>query len=271
VRRYPSVVFVSFVLLFLQPGVGQQTTQQTTPPSPAASSQPQRDPQAITFLAQSLAAMASTTPSDSSATGTVTVVEGSTTQSGTIQVLTRGTDQSSEQITLPQLSYTLTYSQGLADETINSATSSIPLERAVTSQSVCFPFPLLAAALANLDESIRYVGLETLGLQSLQHIHIQNTFASQPNLQQLAELATFDVWLDASTSLPQRISFVRRNGSGASPRIPIDAYFSSFKTTSGVTYPTKINLSLNGTLWAAITIDSILFNTGLTDSNFPVH
>jgi len=214
--------------------------------------------------------MGGTVPTDSVATGSVTVVAGSQTSTGTIRILTRGTNQSSEQITLPQSTYSVTYSGGLADETINSATASIPLERTVTSQSVCFPLPFLAAALANSDESIQYVALETVGQQSLQHIRIQNTFASQPNFQQFASLATFDVWLDANTSLPQRISFVRRNGGGSAPRIPIDAYFSNYKTTAGAAYPSQINISLNGTPWATITITSVAFNTGLTDSSFSI-
>ncbi len=144
------------------------------------------------------------------------------------------------------------------------------IERAVNSQSVCFPLPFLAAALSNSDESIQYVALETLGQQSLQHVRIQNTFASQPNFQQFADFAKFDVWLDANTSLPQRISFIRRDGGGAAPRIPLDANFSSYKTTSSVAYPTQINLSLNGTPWTTITISSVAFNTGLTDASFSV-
>jgi hypothetical protein len=255
--RVSTIVAALFLLFF------QSSSQQAVAPV-------SRDPQALALLQRSVQVMGGAAPSDSVATGSVTIVAGSQTSTGTIRILTRGTNQSSEQITLPQSTYSVTYSQGLADETINSATTSISTERTVTSQSVCFPLPFLAAALANPDESIQYVALETVGQQSLQHLRIRNTFASQPDFQQFAGFATFDLWLDASTSLPQRISFVRRNGSGATPRIPLDAYFSSYKTTSGVAYPTQINLSLNGTPWTAITITSVAFNTGLADSNFSV-
>src|SRR5260370_246093 len=214
-------IAVSLVFLF-----SQSSTQSI--PSPVA-----RDPQAVALLQSSLRAMGGSPPADSVAIGTVTIVAGSQTSTGTIRILTHGTNQSSEQITLPQSTHSVTYSAGLADETINSATTSLPLERAVTSQSVCFPFPFLAAALANADASIQFIAQETLGQQSLQHIRIQNTFASQPNLQQFAELATFDCWIDAKTSLPQRISFVRRDASGAAPRIPVDAFFAAYQTTSG--------------------------------------
>jgi len=230
----------------------------------------QRDPQAVALLQGSLKTMGGAVPADSAATGSITIVAGSQTSTGTVRILSRGTDQSSEQITLPQSTNTLTYSRGLASETLDATAKSLSLERTATSQSVCFPLPFLAAALANADESVQYVALETLGQQSLQHLRIQNTFASQPNFQQFAGFATFDVWLDANTSLPQRISFIRRNGGGSTPSIPMDAYFSNYKTTSGLAYPTQINLSLNGTPWTTITITSVAFNTGLTDSNFSV-
>ena len=242
-------------------------SQSSTPSIPATAG---RDPKAVALLQSSVRAMGGSPPTDSVAAGAVTIVAGSQTSSGSIRILTRGANQSSEEITLPQSTYSVTYSQGFASETINSVTKSMPLERAVTTQSICFPLPFLAAALANPDESIQYLALETVGQQSLQHLRIQNTFASQPDFQQLADFATFDLWLDANTGLPQRISFVRRNGSGETPRIPLDAYFSSYKTTSGVAYPAQINLSLNGTPWTTITISSVAFNTGLTDSNFSV-
>jgi hypothetical protein len=236
----------------------------------AASPIVQRDAQALSLLQASVAAMGGTVPTDSVATGSVTIVVGSQTSTGTIRILTRGSNQSSEQITLPQSTYSVTYSGGLADETTNSATTSLPTERTVTSQSVCFPLPFHAAALANADDSIQYVALETVGQESLQHIRIQNTFTSQPIFQQFAALATFDVWLDAATALPQRISYVRRDASGAAPRIPVDVYFAAYQTTSGIAYPSQIKVSFNGTPWTTITINSVAFNTGLTDSSFSV-
>jgi len=229
-----------------------------------------RDPQAVTLLQGSVRAMGGTVPADSAATGNVTIVAGSLTSSGTIQILTRGTNQTSEQITLPQSTVTVIYSGGLANQTNNSVVTSLSVQRAATSQSVYFPLPFLSGALANSDMSVQYVALETLNQSSVQHIQLQNTYASPTNLQQFASFAVFDVWLDAVTSLPQRVSYTRRDASGASPGISVDTYFAAYKTISGVAYPSQINVSYNGTPWATITISSVSFNTGLTDSNFPI-
>lgn len=257
--RLARFAFLVVFALFAQIAVAQQTTTSV-----------QRDPQATALLQAAVNVMGGTVPKDSVAAGSIIIVAGSQTSTGSIQILTRGTNQSSEQITLPQSTTTITYSGGLADQTINSVTTGLSLERAATSQSVLFPLPFLAAALANSDVSVQYIALETLNQSSVQHILLQNSFASQPQLQQFAELAVFDVWLDANTALPQRISYVRRDASGAAPRIPLDTYFTAYQTISGVAYPSQINISFNGTPWATINISSVSLNTGLTDSNFPI-
>jgi hypothetical protein len=258
-RRAGIALLVSLVFLTSSPVVSQQT-----------STSAQRDSKAVALLQQSVLAMGGTVPTDSVATGSVTIVAGSLTSNGTIRILTRGTSQSSEQILLPESSTTVTYSGGFANQTVDSTTTGLSLERAATSQSVCFPLQFLAAALANPDVSIQYIGAETLNQSSVQHIRLQNSFASQPNLQPLANFAVFDVWLDANTTIPARISFIRREARGAAPRLPVDAYFISYQTISGFAYPSQINVSFNGTPWASFTISSVSFNTGLTDSSFSV-
>lgn len=61
------------------------------PPAPT-------DTQALAILKQSLASFGSL-PSDSTALGSVSLVAGSDAQIGSIQIQTRGTDQSLEQLT----------------------------------------------------------------------------------------------------------------------------------------------------------------------------
>src|SRR5207244_9922593 len=53
---------------------------------------------ALAVLQGAFAAMGGSVPSDSTANGTVTTVAGSQTESGSVIILTRGTDQTSEQI-----------------------------------------------------------------------------------------------------------------------------------------------------------------------------
>ncbi|SRR6266403_781741 len=82
---------LSFLLIFIPSP--RLNSQQST------SAQP-RDPQAIALLQSSVRAMGGSVPSDSVATGSVVVVAGSLTTSGTVRILTRGTDQTLEQLSL---------------------------------------------------------------------------------------------------------------------------------------------------------------------------
>src|SRR5262249_10333729 len=165
----------------------------------------QRDPQAVALLQGAVHAMGATTPSDSMATGIVTSVAGSATSTGSVRILTRGTSQTLEQIALPKSTTTLTYSGGLAGQTVKSVTTNLPLELAASSQSVFFPLPFFAGPLANPDVSIQYVGLETLNQESVQHIRLQNSFASLPKLQSLTDCPTTDLHLDDTSNVPLQL------------------------------------------------------------------
>lgn len=230
----------------------------------------QRDPTAIALVQTSIAAMATNAPSDSSATGTIVVVEGSTTQSGTISIQTLGTGETSETINLSSGQRAVIYSNGDAKE-INGAQSVNPvLELMVTDQCADFPLPLLLGALNSTDEAFQYVGLETLNGAPVQHIKFWNTFSSKPRLQNLATLSARDVWLDATSSLPVKIAYTRQAGEGAVPSVRMEISFSNYTNVNGVQYPFQINKFFNGTPWQSITIQSVSFNTGLTNSQFPV-
>jgi hypothetical protein len=262
-RSSLSALLFAFVLAALS-----ATAQQSS--SPPAQAAPQRDPQAIALLQQTIATMATTAPTDSSASGSVTVVEGSTTLNGSIQILTLGTTQTAETLTLPDGQRAVVYSNGDAKEVTGSQSVNPPLQLIVTDQCPDFPLPLVLSALNNSDESFQYVGTETLNGGPAQHVRVWNTFASKPPLQGLASFSTTDFWLDPSSGLPLKIAYSRRAGGGAVPAIPVAVSFSNYTNVNGVLYPFQINKSFNGTPWQTITIQSVSFNTGLTAAQFQV-
>ena len=253
---YPAVL-LSFVLTF--PAFPQQTATVV-----------RRDLQAVAILQQSIAAMAQNVPSDSSATGTVTIVEGSSTDSGTTQILTRGADQTAETITLGSGQRAVIYSNGDAKEISGNQSTNPPLEIIVIDQCPDFPLPLVVSLLNNADEELRYIGQEVLDRASVQHIQVSNSFASRPRLKKLAPFSVRDIWFDAKSGLPQKVAYSRRWGGGATPAIPIEVFFSNYTNVAGILYPFQINKSGNGTPWQTITIQRVAFNTGLADAQFQV-
>ena len=229
-----------------------------------------RDPQALTVVQQSIAAMAQVFPSDSTAQGTVQVVVGPDTTTGTVRILTKGTAESSIQMVTGSSTDTVVYSNNQANESVGTALNTFSLERTQVTQSAEFPLPLIAGLVNNPDVAFQYIGLETLNGQSTNHIRATDTYASQPPLQSLAQYSTRDIWFNTASGLPVRISCVRRDADGASPGIAVDVFFSNYQSFQGVLYPTNIQESLNGTPWATITIQTVSFNSGLSDTSFPI-
>jgi hypothetical protein len=240
----------------------QSSTQQTV-------SAVQRDPQAVALLQASVRAMGGTVPTDSIATGDIVTVAGSLTSTGTIRILTRGTDQSYDEIQTPSV-FALVYSRGRASSIIGGTLSELPIDLGVTTQSTDFPLPMFAGVLANSDTAFKYIGLETLNGNSVQHIQFWNTFASIPDLQSLASSSLRDVWVNTSSGLPVRVSFKRRSANAPSQSTSIDVSLSEYRNINGVLYPFSIQVALNGTPWATITIQNVTLNNGLDDTNFPV-
>jgi hypothetical protein len=261
-RSARFVIFFVFVVAVIS-----ATAQQPVAP---ITQTPQRDAQAITILQQAVASMANTAPADSSATGTVTVVEGSTTQTGSIQILTLGASQTAETITLPDGQRVVIYSNGTAKEVNGSQSISPPMELILTDQCADFPLPLILSTLNNSDEAFQYVGAETIDGGTSQHVRLWNTFASRPGLQGLATFSTMDFWFDPASGLPLKIAYARRVGGGTIPAFPVEISFLNYTKVNGVLYPFQINKSFNGMPWETITIQNVTFNAGLTAAQFSV-
>jgi hypothetical protein len=208
-------------------------------------------------------------PADSTASGSITMIDGSSDNSGTIDITTRGTDQTSELITVSNGVSKATYSRGSASDTQHLSTKShFSLELAATTQSAVFVLPLLTNVLSSSDFSVEYIDLEDINGRDSHHIRVKNTYASQPDLTYLSEFTTRDIWIDATTYLPIKMSYESRDGGGAAPRTSIDVLYSDYKSVNGVLYPFTIEKYRNGTRWTVVSISKVLFNSGLADSSF---
>ena len=259
-RPSPTVLTLCLTLLLCAPLAAQQ---------PAAAT-PQRDPQAVALVQKAVVAMGGVSPSDSTATGTVTIVAGSKTSTGTIRVLTRGTNQTSEQITADAETSSVTFSDGLAATDIGAGAAQLPLEATYTRQSAIFPLPMLAGMLGNPDTAYQYLGSDSVGAEQAQHVRVWDTFASTPYLLTISEYTTFDFWFDASSGLPIKAVFHQQDAGGSAPKLLFELQYLNYESIGGLKYPSSILKSVNGTPWITITVQNVQLQTGLTDSNFPV-
>ncbi|MGC1684930.1 MAG: hypothetical protein WA734_04870, partial [Candidatus Acidiferrales bacterium] len=229
-----------------------------------------RNPTAVSLLQQSISAMGSPLPSDSVANGTAVLTAGSLTESGTVRILTLGTSQTLEQLVTPHVNRSVIFSNFQANVVTAGSVMTLPLEVVSTSQSVSFPLPFIAGVLSNSDIAIQYIGLETLNGSSVQHVQIQDTFASQPNLQGLSALTLRDIWLDATSSLPVRIAWSSQVTEGPNVGISAATTFSNYQSFGTARYPTSLIEYVGGEPLITVTIQSVAFSTGLTGSSFPI-
>jgi hypothetical protein len=258
--------FPAMLLLVVCTATPAATLAQAT--NSSSSITPTVDSQSLTILQASLRAMGGSVPSDSAAAGAVTTVAGGQTDHGTIRILTEGSGETSVEMAMPDATRTTVYANGQASESVGGVLTPLPLELAVTSKAPEFPVPFIAALLSDSDASLQYVGLESSEGQSVYHIRVWDSFASRPDLQPLASFSTHDIWIDTTSGLPQRIGYVRRPAHGAVAGVRVDIWYSAYKQIGGVSYPMTIEESLNGTPWATITIQSVSFDTGLSDRDF---
>lgn len=252
--------FVLLSLLFVGDLSAQQTLQQVAP----------RDPQAIAILQKSVSVMGGVVPADSVATGTVEIIAGSSFEKGTVRILTRGRDQSVEQIQTPEGLRAEVFSRGLGSEKQGAVGVERSLEWAATSRSFVFPLPLIADDLNSVDTAYQYLGLETLNGLAVHHVRTWRAFASKPKLKHLEEFTVRDLWLDTASGLPLKFACVRRAARGAEPGFPLEVFYSDYRNVGGLLYPHRIEKHLNGTPWTTILIQTVAFNIGLADAEFSV-
>jgi hypothetical protein len=230
-----------------------------------------RDIQAIAIMNTAINAMGGSMPANSVAEGTIAITEGSTIEQGSITIMTRGSDQSAEHIRLSKEMRSVIYSRGEANETARGVTRPVSLELAGISHSADFPFPVLMNALANPDYALEYIALETMYGRPAHHIRFWNTYGSSEKMRQhLSEFSRKDLWFDAMTGLPGKLTYERRESHGAVAGTRMEIIYSDWIRTGGTQYPYRIEKLWNGVPWAVITIQSVRFQTVLSDLDFPV-
>jgi hypothetical protein len=227
---------------------------------------PQRDGHAITLATQAYHALGGTLPTDTKIRGTYSRVIGSTQDSGTIEVLTRGLNQTSTKITNSEGTAEIIYSRGYAVQKDQNGIEQFTLEKSLGSISSISPLVIIAAAVLDQNATAQYVGIESVDGKPANHIRICPSSADQ-NFSKISLFGAKDIWLDADSLLPLEISYQVLDSEGEAA-IPVTFLFSQYKALNGVFYPFQIQESLNATPYMAISITSVSSGASLTDANF---
>lgn len=212
--------------------------------------------------------MGGSSPKDSLATANVTITAGSTTETGTMRIVTSGTTQTLEEINVPSDRQRSVFSEGKGLKLSKNKIGGMTFEESLSAQSALYILPWLSAQVSDPDSVIENLGIDNRDDKGMNHLRISRAFAANKQLQQYSKFTTRDIWLDPTSGLPSRISYERRRASGAVPAIAVSVEYADYRRVGGFLYPFSIRKFVNGTLWADIRVQTVVFDTNIPDSTF---
>ena len=234
--------------------------------SQSPSAPPVRDPQAISVLQSSIAAMGGTSAVAAITDTTVTGTEPDISNPGgppvpftwqTSGVEFRFTTQNSIG------AYTALSGHGIPAQFKNG--SWIPLARYVSRANLGFYLPalLLNGGIQNSNYSLQYVGSATVDGNAAIHIHaVDNSDAT-------SQIVTPQEWyFDPGTFLPVRVEYSIPDERNVNSSIPASMEFSNYQSVSGVAVPFQVKIQAAKLLSLTASVTSVVFNSGLPASTF---
>lgn len=236
-----------------------------------AQNPPASDPQALSYAANSIAALTGGTAiNDVTLTGNVTW-SGSDTGTATLTAL--GTGESRMDLALgsgtrAEIRDAQTGTQ--VGKWVNPDSTSGPYAAHNCWTDAVWFFPALGSLAAGPNVVLSYVGQETRNGASVQHIQSYVYQANWPVgvTPSPQQLSTTDFYLDASTLLPVAVLFNAHPDDNASSNISTEVDFSTYQSFSGIQVPTRIQKYMQGSIMVDLTISNALFNTGLSLYSF---
>lgn len=235
---------------------------------------PQQDPQAVAILTQCLnAAGGSAVVSavqDFTATGTIIYNWADQAVSGPVTVYGKGMTEFRLDANVSGGTQSFIVNGIAGDSTpVNGQTISLPFYNVMTGGSLTFPAARIAAALNDPSTSISFVGLVTQnGLQAYQ-VHVAPPVDPTLTLNgALSGLGQFDLFIDPTSSQLLELLENVWSSTDTSQTYLHEIVFSNYTTASGLSIPFGITEKIAGQQTWSMSLTSITFNSGLSDSLF---
>ena len=233
-----------------------------------------RDPQAVAILNQSVAAAgglpAISSIEDFTGIGTITYYWAD--QQVQCPVTVRGLGVSDFRLDASLPAGTRTWAaSGYSGVLIGTdgAQHSSPFYNLTTAGSLTLPYTRIAAILSDSSTSISYVGLVTVSGQQLQQVHF--ALAVDPKIASsvpLSGLGTFDMYFDSTSFLVTKLTETVWSETDFTTTLPHEIDFTNYQSAGGIQAPLTVTEIVNGQTTWAVTLSSLTYNSGLTDSIF---
>lgn len=115
-----------------------------------------------------------------------------------------------------------------------------------------------------------YKGRQTLDGKSVEQItvFIDDTSQDSESEALTSKLSKVDVYLDATTLLPSKVSYNVYSDKSFAESIPLELRYSNFATSNGVLVPRNITAYFNYGPWRLYQASSLQINAGIADATF---
>lgn len=239
---------------------------------PTAPTPPPQDPQAVSVLRQSLAAIGGQTIAsiqDTVVHATTTPAPDAGGESGTVTITTKGARLMRSDGSGGAKNATVIYNAGRETRSSGNGWLTSPSANSNHKRIEHLPALMLAYEIARGDVSTAYIGEETIATRPVHHIRLSRVSQRGDAMDaMLARVSRLDVYIDAQTFLIAKVAFPHASEIDWRISFPIEIYYDQYSTVSGIAVPFRQRYFFNGKPISELQITSVAINQGTPDSLF---
>jgi hypothetical protein len=230
----------------------------------------QRDPQALSILSRSFAAMGGNNVSaihDTVLQVQVTSADptGQRTYSGTLKTLAGGMLR--EDLNLPEGPAVLVQRGGIAQSSQSALPAKLAGAKSLADAGITH-IPVFSILKDWADPSLRveYVGLEKLDAAQAYHVRVHRT--PDPKIAGSEFSSQVEFFIDAESFLVSRLIYSMHPATNLAISEPVEVRYQDFRLFSGILVPFQVSSFVRGHLLSSYTVTSFAANQNLSDADF---
>jgi len=228
------------------------------------------DSKAQDILAQAVASSGAANVQGFSATGTMTYFWGGQEIQSNATIKAKGGNQFRIDADVPGGTRSVAHTRRSGSRKDADGTlSEIPLHNRLNASILTFPYPTIAATLADPEVKLSYVGLTKAGGRQLHQIRVNRTFPQESDPEGiLAELAYIDYFIDSETLLVVKASDLTHPKETITESYTHDIEFEGYQVIGGIAVPTVVREKVGGQTTWEFRLSNINFNADMSDAEF---
>ncbi|MGB6481992.1 MAG: hypothetical protein WBE86_00740 [Candidatus Acidiferrales bacterium] len=256
-----------FAFSFLLMVIAVQAQESSTPAP--------RDPQAVSLLQRSLAALVDTTTvNDVTLNASTDWIAGSDNETGSATLKATAIGQGRVDLSLSdgQRSEVVDISQAPPVGSwcgTDGVWHSIVAHNLYTDPTWFFPTFLISRVLSGVNYAVSPMDAETQNGVAVEHVRTYQQPGFTTDVAALLQsLSQIDIYLNASTLLPVSVSFNTHADDNALDNVPIQIKFLNYQVVQGISVPYHIQKYIQNGLALDLTVTGVQVNSGLSTSDF---